>query len=76
MRGYALANRIEFGPHARQRLRERGAEREDVRAALVSATVCHAEPRGRWRVEGRDRDGDDLTAIVVIEDGVVVVTLF
>lgn len=34
VRGYALANRIELGPHARQRMWERGAEREDVREAL------------------------------------------
>jgi len=27
-------------------------------------------------IEGRDRDGDGLSAIVVLEDGVLVVTLF
>jgi hypothetical protein len=31
---------------------------------------------GRWRVEGEDLDGDELTVVVVIEDGVVVVTLY
>ncbi len=76
VRGYALANRIDYAPHAWQRMRERGAKREDVREALATATVCHAEPKERWRVEGRDKDGDAMAAIVVFEDGVLVVTLF
>ena len=77
VRGYAAANRIEFGPHARLRMGQRHAGREDVRQALMTGTSCHAEAGERWRVEGgRDRDGDELTAVVVFEDGVLVVTLF
>ena len=76
VRGYALANRIEYGPHAWQRMRERGVFREDVRNALTTAQSCQAEPDDRWKVPGVDTAGDDLTVIVVLEDGVVVVTLF
>ena len=75
-RGYANANRFEYGPHARLRMRERRVSREDVLSALVMATSCQAEPDDRWKVLGVDTSGDDLTVIVVIEDGVVVVTLF
>ena len=57
-------------------MKERGVERQDVRSALVTATACCAEPRERWRIEGRDRDGDVLTVVVTFEDGVLVVTLF
>jgi hypothetical protein len=76
VRGYALANRIEYAPHARLRMRERHVSREDVRSALVTAMSCQAEPDERWKVPGVDTFGDDLAVIVVIEDGVVVVTLF
>ena len=76
IQGYALANRIEYGPHAWGRMRERGARREDVRSALVTATSCQAQPDDRWRVPGQDTEGELLTVIVVLEDGVVVVTLY
>jgi len=76
VRGFALANRIEYGRHARERMQQRGAGREDVRHALVTATSCEARPEDRWKVAGVDTAGDELTAIVVLEDGVVVVTLF
>lgn len=35
-----------------------------------------AQPSGRWRVHGVDGDGDALEVIVVMEDGLIVVTLF
>jgi hypothetical protein len=76
VRGYASAGRIEVEPHAIQRMRARGVRFEDLQRALTGATACRAEPKDRWRVEGRDRDGDDLAVIAVLEDGVVVVTLF
>jgi hypothetical protein len=58
-------------------MRERGASRADVRRALETATGCEAEPDERWKVTGGvDLDGDPLGAVVVLEDGVVVVTVF
>jgi hypothetical protein len=74
--GHAAANRIEMTHHARQRMRERGVSYSDLRHALAKATGCHAEPEERWRVDGADLDGDDLSVVLVIEEGVVVVTLF
>lgn len=74
--GYAAANRIEVSGHARKRMRQRGVSHNDLRHALANATGCRTQPEGRWRVEGADLDGDLLSAVVVIEDGVVVVTVF
>jgi hypothetical protein len=52
--------------HAEERMDQRRAKREDVRAALVSSTVAIAQEG--WRVRGgADRDGDELTVIVDIE---------
>jgi hypothetical protein len=56
-------------------MRERGARDADVVHALVNAR--EARPSGdRWRVSGADLDGDELALVVVIGDGVLVVTLF
>lgn len=76
VRGYAAAGRIVLTRHALQRMAQRGVRRGDVRCALEQATSCTANPGGNWRVEGPDLDGDALTLIVAIEDGVIVVTVF
>lgn len=55
---------------------ERNVQHGDLRNALVEARDCVAQREGSWRVTGPDLDGDDLTAVVVIEDGLVVVTVF
>jgi hypothetical protein len=54
----------------------RGARRADVHAALSGATDCKTGDDGRWRVTGKDLDGDELTVVVALDDGVVVVTVF
>jgi hypothetical protein len=54
---------------------QRGASAAHVRAALSGATKCVADA-DKWKVTGPDLDGDDLTCVVVIEGGVLVVTLF
>lgn len=72
----AQLRRIRLTRHAVDRMDQRGAELEDVRAALVSSTAAFTQERG-WRVEGGvDRDGDELTVIVDIEADVIVITLF
>ena len=80
VRGYALADRIKIEGHARKRMRERGASYDDIRSALVTAKECQfqEEARGeaRWKVIGWDMVGDDLSVIVELTDGVVVVTLY
>jgi len=76
IRGLARANRVVFTRHALEEMGEARATENDVLHALREATACRASERDRWRVEGKDLDGDDLTVVVVIEDGVVVVTVF
>lgn len=77
IRGYAAAGRVRFSHHAYQRMNQRGATERDVIAACSGARQCkrtvHA---GRWKATGPDVDGDDLTVVVAIEDGLLVVTLF
>jgi len=76
IRGYAAANRIRILRHAWQRMGERGEQYEDVRHALADARRCKAADQGRWKVSGDDLDGDELTLVVAIEAGVVVVTMY
>ena len=73
---YAAANRIAVTDHARRRMRERGVTFGDLQHALANASSCSAQESGTWRADGRDRDGDELTVVVAIEDGLIVVTLF
>ena len=56
---------------------ERGAQYEDVHHALTTAQSCKAaaDPE-RWKVFSADRDGDELILLVVIDGGVVVVTVY
>jgi hypothetical protein len=77
IRGYANAGRVYLVPHARQRMRERGAVVGDVMHALINAVRCaSSDSPERWKVTGPDLDGDDLTCVVTIEGRVVVITVF
>ena len=78
IRRYAVQGRIRFSGHARKRMGERGATRQDVQHALCVAKRCQASPDGpgRWEVPSVDEDGDRLVVVVVIESGVLVVSLF
>lgn len=77
IRGYAAANRIRVTGHASLRMQQRRADFGDVRSALMTATACRAQANGAWHVEGGvDRDGDGLTVVAAIEQGVVVITVF
>ncbi len=75
VRGYASAGRIFYTKQARARMSTRGASAAHVRCALVNAATCVADA-DKWKVTGPDLDGDDLTCVVVIEAGVIVVTIF
>jgi hypothetical protein len=44
--------------------------------ALQNAAQCSGLPEDRWKVSGPDASGDELTLVVVLEDGVIVVTVF
>ncbi len=52
--------------------------RADIQEALATATSATFQPNHQtWRIDGgKDFDGDDLTIVVLFEDGVVVVTVF
>lgn len=76
IRGFGAANRIRIGRHAWERMAERGVFYEDVRNALATARSCKVHDGGRWKVFGRDGDGDELVLVVVLEAGVTVVTVF
>ncbi|MBI5479594.1 MAG: DUF4258 domain-containing protein [Deltaproteobacteria bacterium] len=77
VRGYAAANRIRLTGHVLERMEERCVTYGDVREALMTATVCRPEPNDRWLVTGgRNQDEEPLALVVVLEDRVVVVTVF
>lgn len=65
-------------PHVRQRMAQRGATIKCLARALQTATAAtHQAENDRWRLEGGvDSDGDELTLVVALRDGVVIVTLF
>jgi hypothetical protein len=76
IRGYAKASRLSFTRHARERMGQRGVGEQDVRKALVHANRCQEgnEPN-RWKVTGPDVDGDALDIVVVIDDGLLIITV-
>ena len=76
IKGFAAAKRVRLTRHAWQRLDERGASEGEVVYALRTANACVGQANGTWKVPSRDVEGDDLTVVVVIEAGVLVVTLF
>ena len=80
IKGYAGANRITYSGHARDQMRARGAQREDVHHALSNATSCKLSDDStaeveRWVANGKDLDGDVLRPVVIIKDGLLVVTV-
>jgi hypothetical protein len=75
IRGYACAGRIGLTHHARVRCRERSISPREVVEALMHARRCVPAGGGRVRVHARNRVGERIVVIVVIEDGLVVVTV-
>ena len=79
VRGLGRANRIRFTAHAAREAMECGATRDDVRCALANATSIRASGRGRasdWTVTGPDPDCDDLDIAVILEDGILIITVY
>lgn len=79
IRGFAKANRFRFTAHAAREAVECGATRGDVRCALSNAKSIRASGRERasdWTVTGPDLVGDDLDIAVIIEDGILIVTVY
>jgi len=79
IRGLAKVNRVRFTAHAAREAVECGATRDDVRRALANAKSVRASGRGRasdWTVLGPDAEGDDLEVAVILEDGILVITVY
>ena len=79
VRGLARANRVRFTAHAAREAVECGASRNDVCCALGNAQSIRESGRGRasdWTVTGPDKDGDDMEVAVVLEDGILVITVY
>lgn len=79
IRGLASANRIRLTAHAEREAAECGARPEDIRCALVRAKSIRASGRDRasdWTVTGPDLDGDDLEIALIIQDGLLIITVY
>jgi hypothetical protein len=84
---HAGAHRIVITSHAAQRMQPlhdngrggmAGIQYEDVRHALMNSRNCRpagAEHPERWKVDGPDLEGDDLTLVVVVDERVIVITV-
>jgi hypothetical protein len=42
----------------------------------MNATQCRVQDNSRWKLVSCDLDGDDLTLITIVDDEVLVITLF
>jgi hypothetical protein len=71
IRKLAGEGRYEITLYCQRRMLDRRVTFREVRTVLVHAARCYAQANGRWRLEA-----EDLTLIVGLIDGVVVVTLF
>ncbi len=77
IQGYAAAGRVRFTTHAEQRMEQRHVTRREVSRAIATATdVSPSGEAEAWRLDGRDTDGDALTVVCALRDGVIVVTVF
>lgn len=76
IRRLAAIYRVVFTRHARLRMGERTVSREDVRKVLCEAARADPLDGHKRRISGQDLDGDDLTVIAVVDDDVIVVTVF
>lgn len=77
IRRYAVAGLVAFTTHARERMVQRRVSLDDVLRALINAKSARAtDVAEKWIACGPDLDGDDLEVVVVIEAGLVVVTVY
>lgn len=77
VRSYTRGNRWEVDQvHGQPRMQQRGVSYSDVEHALLNANQCQIQANGRWKLQSWDLDGDDLPLIVVVDGGVLVITLF
>ena len=73
---YGREENIFLTQHAIERMLERNVEMEDILRAIETATVCKHQEGSKWKVIGEDWFCDELTLIISIEGGNVVITLY
>jgi len=79
IRGLAKANRIRLTAHADREAAEAGATSGDIRCALANTTNIRRSGPGRasdWTVVGPDLEGDELQLALIIEDGLLIITVY
>jgi len=79
IRGLGKANRFRLTAHAYQEAAACGATRAHIRCALANAKSVRPSGEGRasdWAVLGPDLDGDDLELALIIEDGLLIITVY
>lgn len=79
IRGLGRVNRFRLTAHAYQEAAACGATRAHIRCALANAKRVRPSGKGRasdWTVLGPDLDGDDLQLAVIIEDGLLIITVY
>ena len=65
------ARRVRFTEYCALRMLQRGVGLAEVYRVLGTATTCHGQPNGRWRLAG-----EELTVVVELTEVAIVVTLF
>jgi hypothetical protein len=76
IRRAAATHQLRIVTHARERMVQRGMRLADVEHACLSALDATLQDNERWRLDGKDLDGDPLTVIATIQADVIVVTVF
>jgi hypothetical protein len=79
IRGLAKANRFRLTAHADREAAECGATRAHIQCALAKAKSIRPSGESRasdWTVAGPDLDGDDLELALIIEDGLLIITVY
>jgi hypothetical protein len=63
--------------HAALRMRQRTVKRPDIQAAIASAVSAADQGNEKWLVEGGlDTQGDGLTLVVLLDGGMMIVTVY
>jgi Domain of unknown function (DUF4258) len=76
IRALARGGRIYVDAHAWEAMERRCVPFADLRHALENTESCRLQSNGRWRVVGRDPDGDVLRVIVELHEDLLVVTVY
>jgi hypothetical protein len=76
IRALARSGQIFVDDHAWDAMERRCVPFADLRHALERAESCRLQANGRWKVIGRDPDGDVLRVIVELHDDLLVITVY